>query len=79
MTKFYMTLGHGHAHRVHGVHKGAAFGNVTLDRDCIAVIEEEDIDSARKVAFDITGGEFHRVLDEEPDMSFFPRGLIPIN
>lgn len=67
--KIYITFGQIHVHSINGK---------TLDKDCVAVIEAETHEKGRKIAMDIFDGVFHQSLNEPPDMSFFPRGLIEI-
>ena len=69
--KTYVTFGQNHAHDVNGQ---------TFDKDCVAVIEAEDADAGRDLAFEIFGAKFGvSYSDDNWDasiMRFFPRGLM---
>jgi len=69
MKKFYISCGQSHAHSVSGR---------TFDKDYIAVIHAEDMEQARKNAFNAFGPMRSMMYTEEkpPDMSYFPRGVI---
>ena len=69
MKKFYVSFGQAHAHAINGI---------TYDKDCLAEIHAETLKEARDTAFEIFKGVFHRVYEELPDMSFFPRGAIKV-
>lgn len=65
--KFYITFGQSHAH---------AWGGKTFDKDCVAVIEADNTEIARKKAFEVFGPKWSMFYEEEPDMSYFPRGFL---
>ncbi len=65
--KYYISFGQDHFH----IHNG----NV-LDSDTIGVIESEDYESARMKAFEWFGKQWSMVYEEEPEMEYFPKGLI---
>ena len=68
-----ITFGQGHAHRVNGQ---------TLNKDCVAVIECNNYEHGRELAFEYFNGVFHNCYEEgkEPKdlMKYFPRGKIQI-
>lgn len=65
--KFYVTFGQIHVHSVNGK---------TFDKDCVAVIEAENHSTAREKAFAAFDGKFFTTYDKEPEMKYFPRGLM---
>ena len=65
--KFYISFGQAHTHAISGH---------TIDKDCIVVLEADSKAAAHQRAMDTFDKIFHRVYEEEPDMSLFPRGLI---
>lgn len=67
MPKFYISFGQNHAHR---------HGKVTLDKDCIGAIEAPDEDTARDKAFEWFGPKWSMLYNQEPNMEYFPRGII---
>lgn len=67
MSKFYISFGFAHTHSISGH---------TIDKDCIVVLECDSKAIAHARAMDIFNKVFHNVYEEEPVMSFFPRGLI---
>ncbi len=72
--KTYVTFGLEHTHSVNGK---------TFDKDCVAVIECYDMQHGRKLAFSFFGSkfcfEFHEEEFNHINISFYPRGLIPVN
>lgn len=67
--KVYITFGQIHAHRVNGK---------TLDRDCVAVLNAENLDEGHAMAMELFDAKFHQSLSSPPNMMFYPRGLIEI-
>lgn len=74
MPKTYVTFGQSHAHRVN---------NKTFDCDSVAVINCEDKEDGRNLAFEYFGPKFCFSYYEDkfkPEiMKHFPRGLIEVN
>lgn len=70
MATFYLSFGQSHAHSVNGK---------TFDKDCIAIINAADYDEARKVAFDAFGPKWAFIYEKEPNMGYYPRGLMKLN
>jgi len=73
--KTFFTFGQSHAHSVNGK---------TFDKDCVAIIEAESEEDARKLAFEwFDNGRFCFSYPEdrwdESKMIYFPRGYIPVN
>jgi hypothetical protein len=68
--KFYLTFGQVHVHSVKGR---------TFDKDCVGEIYAKDMNDARELAFQVFGDQWHRCLDEKPNMEYFPRGVISVN
>lgn len=69
MKSFYITFGQIHTHSISGK---------TLDKDCVAEIQAENRGEAHDMAMKIFNKLFHNCLEEKPDMSFYPRGIIKI-
>ncbi|KKN23553.1 hypothetical protein LCGC14_0903680 [marine sediment metagenome] len=71
--KIYVTFGQEHTHTVNGI---------TLDKDCVTVIEGNTYKECRNKAFEMFDGVFATVyLEKEVDeefMRFFPRGFIEV-
>lgn len=72
--KIYITFGQIHVHSVNGK---------TFDKDCVAVIEAESEIAGRAKAFEYFKKEWHQSCTEDgmnkEMMSYFPRGLMPVN
>tara|TARA_R110000796_G_scaffold109078_1_gene220429 strand:- start:38 stop:253 length:216 start_codon:yes stop_codon:yes gene_type:complete len=70
--KIFITFGQQHTHPHNGV---------TLDKDCVGVIDAESEEEARKLAFEWFGPEFGTTYPEIDNefMDFFPRGAIDLN
>lgn len=74
----YVTFGQGHAHHVN---------NQTFDHNCIASIDCKNHTEAREIAFGCFGPKFctsHDPLEMthtelEKMLSYYPRGVIPLN
>ena len=69
MIKLYVSFGQVHTHSVNGK---------TFDKDSIAVIEAEDYEGGRDIAFQLFGPKFATTYSNKPNMEFFPRGLINV-
>ena len=69
MSKFYFTFGQSHAHRVRGK---------TFDCDSVCGIEAESYGEARDKMFENFGPKWCFQYEHEPDMSYFPRGVIDL-
>ena len=67
--KCYITFGQIHVHSVNGK---------TFDKDCVAEIEATDTGNGHAKAMELFDGVFHDCTDSPPDMSFYPRGIIPV-
>ncbi len=71
--KIYITFGQVHVHRVNGK---------TFDCDCVAVIEAENEEVGRKVAFAHFEDKWCFSYDETTfkhgDMKYFPRGFVEV-
>ncbi len=65
----YITFGQVHTHSVSGK---------TFDKDTIAVIEADSIQSGHDTAMRVFDKKFHRALGDKPDMSYFPKGLVQL-
>lgn len=75
MARFIITFGQVHSHRVN---------NRTFDRDCVAVINSDSEEEARKIAFSLFGDKWHESIpeaqyDEEGLGVYFPRGKVEAN
>ena len=76
MNKYYITFGQIHTHSHNGI---------TLDKDCVGIIEAKNEGEARKLAFEWFGPKFmttytQEYLDKDPEfMGWFPRGFINLN
>ena len=69
MNQYYISFGQVHAHSVAGR---------TYDKDCIAVIKAKSKDRAHDLAMEIFGPKWSMLYEKEPDMSYFPRGLMEL-
>ncbi len=74
MANYIITFGQEHTHSVNGI---------TLDKDCVAVIEAPEHSSAHDRAMHLFNGVFHnctpeKVFDESDRLKHFPRGKIKI-
>lgn len=69
MNTYYITFGQVHAHAIAGR---------TYDRNCVASIEAPDKESGRKLAFEIFKNKWSHFHEKMPDMSYYPRGVIPV-
>lgn len=72
--KTYITFGFDHAHAVSGK---------TFDKDCVAVIEADNPEHGRVLAFEFFGPKFcfeypERTWDDSC-MHYYPRGYINVN
>lgn len=67
MNKYYITFGYAHIHGVAGQ---------TIDHDCVVEVEAGDSADARQKAIDLFGTKFCTIVQEKPDMSYYPRGII---
>lgn len=68
--KTYISFGQADVHRINGH---------TLDKDCIAMFEAEDLYTGHMKAMEMFNGQFHHSTEEPPDMSYYPRGIINID
>lgn len=72
--KTYVTFGQDHAHSVNGK---------TFDKECVAVIECDDAEQGRNLAFAYFQRkfcfEYHDTEFNFQEMSCYPRGFIPVN
>lgn len=67
--KFYITFGQIHVHSV---------GGTTFDKDCVAEIEAVDVNKAWEKIEEAFGMKWSRMHERIPDMSFYPRGILPL-
>ena len=70
MNTFYVTFGDIHAHHLNGY---------TFDHNSVGTILAEDYSQARKLCFEAFGPKFAFLQEEEPDMSYYPRGFHPLD
>ena len=74
MPKTYVTFGQDHTHSVNGK---------TFDKDCVAVIECNDRNHGRALAFELFDVkfcfEYHEPEFDPKSLRFFPRGLLNAN
>ncbi len=71
MKKYYFTFGQSHVHSVAGK---------TYDKDCVVEIKSMEREDARDVMFETFGEKWsHEYGEMPPDMSYFPRGIFPLN
>jgi hypothetical protein len=68
--KVYITFGQIHVHSVNGK---------TFDKNCVAVIECSSYSDGREKAFGYFLDKWHNCYEDEPEMFWFPRGLIEVN
>lgn len=69
MRPYWITFGQIHTHSINGI---------TFDKDCVALIHATDKEAARDNAFELFGNKFCFIKEFEPDMSFYPRGIIKL-
>jgi len=69
MRPYWITFGQIHTHSINGN---------TIDKDCVVEIQAENFEQARDKAFNMFGVKFSFVYEFEPDMSYFPRGIIKL-
>ena len=67
--KVYITFEQIHTHSINGK---------TFDKNCIGVLEADNVVDGYCRAMNLFNKQFHRALGEKPDMSYFPRGLIEL-
>lgn len=67
--KFYVSFGQVHSHSINGV---------TFDKDCLLELKADDHNQAHKQAFKMFDAKFCFVYSKQPDMQFFPRGVIKL-
>lgn len=65
--KYYISFGQSHTHSISGR---------TIDKDNIVVIEAANYKKANEYAHAVFDKKFCMIYEKEPDMSYFPRGLI---
>lgn len=73
MNKYYITFGQGHRHK---------HNDITLNNNCVGVIEAESHDEMRLLAFEWFGDKFattYTVEDFGDAIEYFPRGFIKLN
>lgn len=73
MNDYYIIFGQSHTHKIN---------NVTLDKDCVAVIKAKDEDIARQIAFSLFSDKFATSYTKEQfgdNIKYYPRGFIKIN
>jgi hypothetical protein len=86
--KIYVTFGQQHRHTIPvptttlDENQDQLFKAVTVDKDCVAVIECNDHNEGRDKAFKLFGPKFCFTYTEEriddKFMSYFPRGLLEV-
>lgn len=67
--KFYLTFGQIHVHSV---------GGTTFDKDSVCEIEAKNSIEAREKVEEAFGLKWANIHDKVPDMSFYPRGILPL-
>lgn len=72
--KTYVTFGYAHIHKI---------DDMVFGKDCVAVIEAEDMQAGRKKAFELFGPKFCTTYCEESFningiLHHFPRGLVSV-
>lgn len=74
MIKVYITFGQIHSHIVN---------NKKLNKDTVGIIEANDYEQGRNLAFDWFKGKFHCCILEsdwnDEDMTYYPDGYVNIN
>lgn len=70
MTTNYFTFGQDHARAV---------GGMTFDKDIVVSITAEDEDECRKIMFDNFECKWAFQYSKQPDMDWFPRGIVSLN
>lgn len=70
--KIFITFGQTHVHSHNGF---------TLDKDCVGVIDCENHEQGRKLAFEWFGAKFATTYDKIDNefMRWFPRGTFDLN
>lgn len=73
MPKTYVTFGFDHKHII---------GDQVFDKDCVAVIDHDENEDGRSLAFEYFGKRFcfeypEKYFDHDA-MSYFPRGFIEV-
>lgn len=66
MHTMWFTFGQTHTHSVNGI---------TFDKDCVVKITAED---PRKRMFSLFGNKWSMEYSNEPDMSYYPRGVFEL-
>ena len=69
MKEFYVTFGDRYRRESHPVCGW-------VHPDGYLVIEATDHDTARQAAFNVTGGKFAFMYQDQPDLQYFPLGEI---
>ncbi len=69
MNNYYFTFGQVHTHSVNGK---------TFDKDCVVSIKAGSSDSARRKMFDTFGQKWASQYETQPDMRFYPGGIITL-
>lgn len=70
MKNYYFTFGQGHVHK---------WGTMTLDKDIVAVVRADSVESALRFMVGRFGQKWANMYTEDTiDMSYFPRGLFHI-
>ena len=70
MPTYYVTFGFAHTHVINGY---------TFDKDLVGSISAETYSKARVICFAAFGPRFCFLEEKKPDMSFFPRGVHPVD
>ncbi len=69
--KTYFTFGQVHRHEIDGT---------VFDKDCVAMIEAEDYEAARHIAYELFGAKWCFAYPESEldhiNLSYYPRGII---
>lgn len=68
--KIYVTFGQVHTHRIN---------NITIDKDCVAILNASTHKKGRELAFEYFGDKFCVTQIEMPKMKYFPCGFTEIN
>jgi hypothetical protein len=67
MKTSYFTFGQNHVHKIN---------NIIFDKDCVVMIQSENpIDTM----FEVFGEKWAMQYDKEPDLSWYPRGIIKLD
>jgi len=68
MAKHYFSFGQAHVHRIDGV---------TLDADCLLMVEDDDAENARQRVWDTIGAKWAMQYSEDRvNFKWFPRGEV---